>query len=172
MLIFSDRVKANEYGVRMNHIRSVVASPDQTQVLTTPDGERDYYLYSREVTEVEPHRHLVVMTEPRDRDEVVMGVHPVPSGIVLLGDEPTMMLRKLANAFGHTIEVGNTRAKFIVSDEVPMPSGKAQVLNIVGAPKDHELDAEFMIKKTNGTVQVLLAFVIDVTALKERLGID
>lgn len=181
----TDKAKeeARKYGV---HPEQVGAAVEQARgslraeaTLRAPWG-RIYTLYAGRFPTTrfpggDAPYHVVVLTEYWGEEEVALGVHVVPEGILDVGQRghPPEMLRALAHheRYGLEVSAWGHSGPFTAPQTIPRARGGEGVRLTETPPPGHEVVLEETAQYREGAVEILLAFAVDAAAVRESLGL-
>lgn len=181
---FSEKAKENtrKYGIDLPQVEAAVepvpaAASYSKNSLRAPWGET-YTLHasgqypSHEFPEGDGPYYVVTLTRGQEGEETVLSTHAVPTSI--LADrqhgKPLEMLRRLANDPSFRVEVsvwGNPGAHLQGATIAPADGQGVQAQD----GSEERIVLEDLARLHKGLVQILLAFAVDATAVREHLGL-
>lgn len=169
----SERAKghARKYGIPPELLSDPRRNREDTLELPGEDGAT-YTLYSKDVTGWFPQAaHVVALVEGDEAQRSVRSAHLVPAGLLEDRDKPLDALRKLAGRYGLEFRLGNTTAPFFAQERVRR-AGSREAFSLDGSALRGHAVVEDVTYRTGGDfLHVLLALVVDATAVREALGL-
>ena len=147
----------NLFRISRDDVRSVMQKPDHQEMIWDVDKIHVSTLYLRTLTGGQAPREVLLQTRPDGGDEIIHAAFPVPPSGEHEGYSPLEKLRWLAESFGVPFKLGTQRSRSVVSERVPTPQGREQLVVVENAPSGASLLG--LTHRTGDVVMVTLAFV-------------
>lgn len=180
------RRNADAYGLSLYEIERVISDPQRRERIKPPWQEKGgaHFLYSCgfEARELEEgaSRYVVglVKVAQSDAPPLVLSLHAIPMEDAGSSEnpKPARLLEGLAHGLsGLGIRMGSQKAQFFIAgtrwDQIPRSGGPE--FEVLGrAPEGHTVVKERRIQVGEDVIRILLAFAVDATGVRNRLGLS
>jgi hypothetical protein len=156
-------------------LQSTVENPDKTEVIALPGPKRglSIRLYLKSLRAKRPTYMLVVTNQHDGQSETITDAWYVPAHLCPENSSPLDVLSTLCRNFGLRIRIGRLTERLIYSQTLIPVDGQPVDFQprLVDKPprQGAKLNAAVM-ENEDGSVDVSLAYAIDIAALKRKLA--
>jgi len=156
---------SGKFGIRPNHAIEAAENPDRTEVIES-DG-LTLRIHMKLVQQANPPHYLLI-TERLDK-----GKRSLDFGLKVYADlvdnlpnkSPLEVLQLIAERFGMEIQVGDTKAKFVSGEKIPVKDANDIKLLQIAEPRKQSFVSQLYFKLETGTPMVAncaLCYCLDV----------
>lgn len=159
----------NRYHVSRGQVRQVVLEPDIVQTVDFDNQVISFFV--KKVSKGDSHFYLLTFAKTNGENlDVILAFKVLPElAPDLETPKPLILLQKLVERFGLSMQIGNQFNKFIMSEEIISSDSTLDATEVIDIlnPKDHSFINSFFMRTENQkgalVIKCALAFVIDET---------